>query len=165
MRERSLPKYQIMILVPYESFKIKTSLPLDDVLLKIANHVETKKTYWTLDISKSFQGIIRKDGFRLHRRTIFRISPCVIYGKFVQISTGTVITAKMSYHPLIIAFMCLFLSLILFGFIDATMNPVAGPNVILALLILSILSWFCIFMGGFWFEAKKSKSLLNDMFA
>ena len=58
--KRSLPKYQIMILVPYESFKIKTSLPLDDVLLKIANHVETKKTYWTVDISKSFQGSLKK---------------------------------------------------------------------------------------------------------
>ncbi len=154
-----------MILVPYESFKIKTSWPLDDVLLKIANHVETKKTYWTLDISKSFQGIIKNDGFRLHRRTIFRISPCVIYGKFDQISTGTVIIAKMSYHPLIIALMCLYLAIILFGFIDAIMNAVAGPIVIFALLILLIISWFCIFMGGFWFEAKKSKSLLNDMFS
>ena len=61
--------------------------------------------------------------------------------------------------------MCLCLVIILFGFIDAIINAVAGPIVIFALLILLILSCFCTFMGGFWFEAKKSKSLLNDKFS
>ena len=154
-----------MILIPYKSFKIKTSLTLDDVLLKLHNHVESKKGYWTFDICKSFQGNIKKDGFRLHRREILKIRPCVIYGKFDQISTGTAITVKMSYHPLIIVFMSLCLAPILVGFIDTVMNPRVGPIWIFALLILLILSWFFIFMGGFWFEVKKTKSLLTDIFS
>ena len=90
-----------MILIPYDTVRIHTSLPTDDVAARLAQVVDSERKWFQWDIPKRmFNGSVSKSGFRVMRNIVGRATYLpLIRGRFEPTVNGTDIFVTFSLHP------------------------------------------------------------------
>ena len=149
-----------MKLLPYNTFEIHTSLSLEEIIAALKKEVEPKKF---LRLSwrnyAFFEGDVSREGFKITRIIKYRNSFApIIRGTFKQSPTGTSVLIRMSLHPFVIVFLCIWLGVFISCFL-AQHYPLFVP-VMIILIFISVMV-----LGGFWYEVQETKpkliSILN----
>lgn len=149
-----------MKLLPYDTFEIRTSLTLEEIITALKKEVEPRKWFrWFSRDQVVFEGDVSRDGFKIGRIINYRNSFApIIRGTFKQSPNGTTVLIRMNLHPLVIVFLCIWLSGFI-GFFLSLNYPLFVPFAIM-LLFISVMV-----LGGFWYEVQETKpkliSILN----
>lgn len=161
-----------MKFLPIENIVYKTHLKPEEVLTRIKEVIEPKKTFRMTGIfaskdHKPYEGSIKGQTFDIRRIIGYRNSFIpIIQGIVAQDRQGTKITVKMQLHKLVFGFIVVWLimvSTIGVGFIGAT-----GPDGKISFLnfipVLMLVFVYAMTMGGFKYESIKSKKYLMELF-
>jgi len=91
-----------MILIPYDTIRIHTSLSIDDAAARLAQVVDSERKWFQWQIPKrTFNGSVSKSGFRIMRNIVGRTTYLpLIRGRFEHTVNGTNIFVTFSLHPL-----------------------------------------------------------------
>ena len=156
-----------MKILPYETFQIQTSLPLDGAIDLMRQNVEPKKWLRLSRSHKLFEGDVSSAGFKIMRIIHYRNSFLpVIQGTFEQGDEGTKINIKMRLHRLVMAFMCFW-----FGGVGIGMLAIGSGLVTVktdhSLVLLIPVGMFLFGWGltsvSFWVEVKKARRILSKI--
>jgi hypothetical protein len=156
-----------MKILPYETFQIQTSLPLDGIVDLMRQNVEPKKWLRFSRSHKLFEGDVSSAGFKIMRIIHYRNSFLpVIQGTFEQGDEGTRINIRMRLHQLVMAFMCFW-----FGGVGIAMLVTAGGlftgktehSLVLLIPIGMFLFGWGLTSISFWIEVKKARRLLSNI--
>ena len=165
-----------MFLIPFERLTIETPLSPEEVRQRLAEVIEPGRGFKSFSQNhKAYQGELKEHQFEVTRIIHYRNSFLpVIKGEIRQDLGGSVIDIKMSPHIFVIVFMMLW-----FGFAGTIFLVVAGVALVsfwqssgedISMLAgIYIPAGFLIFgyllvMGGFKFEAVKSKAFFRELF-
>ena len=155
--------------LPVDSFEIRTTQSPEALMRILDRQIEPQKLFrFGSRNHKPFQGDLSIDGFTMTRIIHYRNSFLpVIRGTFAPGPQGTNIAIKMTLHPIVIAFMAMWLGVV--GSIAMVLclsaifsNDVAWP-LPLAPLGMFVFGW-ALTSGGFWFEAHHTKKKLLRLF-
>lgn len=152
-----------MILWPYHSFDIETTLSLDECVASLSSEVEPQKWLRFSTTHKIFQGVISHTGFTVTRIIHYRNSFLpVASGTFRSSPRGTTVTIRMRMHPWVTAFMCVWFGGVGFALV-ALMSGHQGKH-FQGLIPLGMLMFgLALVNGGFWFEVKRTQPILERM--
>ena len=153
---------------PCDSFEIETTMSPEDIVASLSAKVEPRKLVRLTGFSShhaEFEGHISPDGFKITRILSYRNSFVpVITGRFLPRGSGTKIAIRMRVHLLATAFMCVWCGGLVWPVIAGLLT---GPPTAILLSVVSlgmlVFAWAMV-SGGFWFEAKKQKEMLIQMF-
>lgn len=148
-----------MKLWPSESFEIETSISQQEVVTFLESEINPKEWY-IFEISS--------DGFTIARKIDYRNSSLpVVRGTFRPGKAGITVVITMQLYPRVITFLyfCFgFLALAdLFLIVGSLIGEVPPSFGLLAPFIMLFIAWG-LFSGGFWFEVKKQKPILLEIF-
>jgi len=154
-----------MKLLPYDVFEFETPLPLEETITALKAEVEPKR--WFRGFSREhmfFEGEVTREGFKIMRIINYRNSFLpVIRGTFKQSTNGIDVMIRMSLHPIVLAFMCIWFGGVLVSLLAVgaglANNTISFSTPLLIPLGMLIFGWVMV-VGGFWFEAKKAKPKL-----
>jgi len=152
-----------MKFLPSDKFEIETTLSPTMIVDSLHLSIEPKKLFRMSSSSnhKPFQGEITQDGFKITRIIHYRNSFLpIITGRFLPGNPGLKVEIRMGLHPFVIAFMSIW-----FGGVGlfCTLELVFG-EADLWMPMGMVLFGIALVSGGFWFEAKKQKPMLIEMF-
>jgi hypothetical protein len=150
-----------MKLLPFDSFKIETSMSQENAVRILCSRMGYEgKDY--------FRGKIQQDGFKIYRIINYRNSFLpIIRGRFRQEVEGVIISIQMRLHLFTVGFTAVWFSGVLFSLILCIGSLYSGKinkPIFLFLLIIMLLFGWALVNGCFWYEAKKAKKILLEMF-
>ena len=130
--------------------------------------VEPTKWFRFFHEGKPFQGKCSREGFRITRIIRYRNSFLpIINGNYLNSSNGTTIQIKMGLHPIVIAFMGIWFGGVVIGAVSISYSLAireCGFQLPMLIPFAMLLFGIALVLGGFWFEAKKQKPLLESLF-
>lgn len=159
--------------IPYDSFEIETAMPIEDTVDLLQSNVEPKKVFRMERGYKFFEGKVSQTEFRMSRICGFRNNYIsYVYGNIMQSNSGTII--KVQIRPLIFRIVALGIWFCALGIVvfNAAINifmhyPV--PIVFLLIMLMCVLGFvcvvWCLFTVSFWWDAKKSKRKIYEIFS
>lgn len=155
---------------PCDSFEIETTMSTEDIVASLNARVEPRKLLRLRLIGFSshhaeFEGHISRDGFKI-TRIIDHLNSFlpVITGRFLPGESGIKIAIRMRLHLFATAFMCVWCGAWVSAGIAVLLSG-SATAVPLSVLWLSVLVFVWAMVSGcFWFEAKKQKDMLIQMF-
>ncbi len=165
-----------MKLIPYETLTINTSLHPEEALHKLQAVIEPKRIFrWWLSAHKPYEGVINGDQFTVSRILGYRNSfKPIIHGKIQHEINGCSIRITLSLDRLVILIMAIWFGLVFISFLSFLVNFIGSatpegkwqPNVVpSALISIGMLAFgYGLMMGGFIFEAAKSKAFFRKLF-
>jgi len=153
---------------PSDRFEIETTMSPEAIVTALNSKIEPKKLFRLSLDHAPFQGDISRDGFRITRIVHYRNSFLpVVTGKFLAGDSGTKVAIRLGLHPVVTAFMCVWFGIVGLAVVVALAGLPSGlaptspvPLIPLGMLVLG----WALVSGGFWFEAKKQKRMLIEMF-
>jgi hypothetical protein len=156
-----------MKFLPRDYYDIQSSLNREQVVELLGSEVEPRKLPRFSRQHKTFEGKVTWRGFKITRIIHYRNSffP-IIHGSFEQGGTGIDIKIRMRLHPFVIAFMCFWFGCLGLGICMLGVGVISGETEFSPSLLIpfgTLLFGWVLVSGGFWFEAKKAKALLNDI--
>ena len=155
--------------LPVDSFEIETTQSPESLVNLLSRHIEPQKLFrFGSRNHKPFQGSLSIDGFIMTRIIHYRNSFLpIIRGTFSPSPWGTKITIKMTLHPLVIAFMTMWLGSVGSMAVALCLAAIFSDDVAwpipLAPLGMFIFGW-ALTSGGFWYEARQTKKNLQQLF-
>ena len=156
-----------MKFLPYDSFEIETSFPLEDTIASLKSNVEPKRWLRFSRNHKIFEGEVARDSFKIMRIIHYRNSFLpIIRGTFQQCRTGVKVIVRMGLHPFVIAFIYIWFGGVGIGiiaFLKQLLRNQIQPSPMIFIPFAMLLFGWALVSGGFWFEARKVKILLNDI--
>jgi hypothetical protein len=157
-----------MKFLPYDKFEIETTMSPEAFVAALNSQVEPKRLFRMSSNHLPFQGDISRDGFRITRIIHYRNSFLpIVSGKYFPGPSGIVVEIWMGLHPLVIVFMCVWFGGVGFGAFAMLSGLVTGQVQASPILLIPfgmLLFGWALVSGGFWFEAKKQKRMLIEMF-
>lgn len=156
-----------MFVLPYRKLEIHSPHRVDGAMALLKNVVEPKKWLRVGSGGALFEGTITDASFEIQRIISYRNSFLPqLRGSIAAEGEGSRVSVTMQLHPVVMVFMIIWLSGVLFAaiaFIPAAVSDRA--NLGLALIPLGMLLFGVILtLGAFTFEAKKAERLLLDIF-
>jgi|LGVE01.1.fsa_nt_gb hypothetical protein len=153
-----------MKILPSDRFEIETELPLETAVEILQSSVEAKKFIRFSSGNAPFQGEISYDGFKITRIIHYQNSFLpVVTGKFLPGNSGVRVVVHLGLHPLVSAFMYFWFGGLGLGIIGIVAKFISKQILFSPMLLIPfgmmIFGWALV-SGGFWFEAKKQKSML-----
>ena len=157
-----------MKLLPIDSYEIETTQTLEEAAALLSSNVEPRKWFRFGRSHKLFEGEVTYEGFKILRIINYRNSFLpIIRGTFEQTQTGVKLALRMSLHPFVIAFMCVWFGGVGLGMLACVGGLIRSLSVPLPVFFIPfamlIFGWLLI-SGCFWFEVNKAKIMLNDIF-
>ncbi len=161
-----------MKFLPYENFKIKTPLNSYAVINRLKKVTEPSRHLWFWQTSKnSYQGKIEGNQFKISRAIGYRNSFLpIIKGEIRSDLSGSSVAISMQLHILVMFFMIYWLGNVGFSFLTSLDWAVydlltRGQADLFSLLPPAgmFLFGYLLTMGGFHFEARKSKKYLYEL--
>jgi len=156
-----------MKFLPWDHYDIQTSLNREQVVELLGSEVEPKKWLRFSRQHKTFEGEVTWQGFKIRRIIHYRNSFLpIVHGGFEQGDRGIDISVRMRLHPFAIVFSCFWFGFLGFGISMSGVGVISGKTEFSPFLLLPfgmVLFGWLLVSGGFWFEAKKAKALLNDI--
>ena len=157
-----------MKLLPYDSFEIATTMSAEGVIAVLNDATEPAKWFRLSTQHRTFQGSITGDGFRITRIVHYRNSFLpVIRGRLRPGPAGVTIAVTMSVHPFVTVFMCVWFGGVGLGIVTVLASLASGQTKAAPILLIPfamLLFGWTLVAGGFWFEARKAKLILVQMF-
>ena|SRR5687768_7943521 len=165
-----------MLFAPFERLTIETPLAPEEVRQRLAQIIEPKQMFRFFSRDhKAYQGNLNNDRFEVSRIIHYRNSFLpVIKGEIRPGLGGTVVDITMHPHPFVIAFMIIwfgFAGTIFAGILSTSLISIwqsnGGSLTDLAGVIFPagfLLFGYVLVMGGFKFEAAKSKAFFQELF-
>ncbi|MBN1359761.1 MAG: hypothetical protein JW993_04175 [Sedimentisphaerales bacterium] len=156
---------------PSDSFEIDTTLSREDIITHLNSSVQPGKPFRFFPSSaghKNFRGQISQDGFKISRTIDYANSfLSVITDRFLPGQSGTKVAVHMSLHPFVGGFMYVWFGGIGLGFVVTMFGLFSGrvaafPIVLIPSAML-VFGW-ALASGCFWFEARRQKPVLIQMF-
>jgi len=158
-----------MKLWPSDRFEIDTAMSPDEIVAALESNIEPGKFFRFQRHHAPFQGKVYEDGFRITRIIHYRNSFLpVVTGKFLPGASGIKVAIRMGLHPLVTAFMCVWFGGVGLGMIGVIAGLLSGqaPASLMLLIPFAMLAFGCALVWVcFWFEAKKQKTMLLEMFS
>jgi len=157
-----------MKLWPSDRFEIETALSPEAIVTALNTQIEPKKLFRFSTNHAPFQGEISRDAFRITRIIHYRNSFLpVVRGKFLPGTAGIKVAIRLGLHPFVTVFMCVWFGGVGLGAIAALAGLIRGqapasPMLLIPLAML-VFGWALV-SGGFWYEAKKQRPMLIEMF-
>lgn len=166
-----------MLLIPYEKLKIKSPLNATDVLKKLDDAIEPKRSFrkfWDSS-HKPYEGKIDGSQFITTRIIHYRNSFLpIIKGEVQSEISGSTINVTMHPHILVIIFMSLWLGFVGFFFIailssfisfisQAGTVSTTSPTVLFIPAVMFIFG-YTLLLGSFKFESVKTKAYFRELF-
>ena len=147
-----------MKLLPYDTFEVDSTLSAK----MLARALESKIEPRTLSRAPQkegaeFKGEVFEDGFKISRILLYRnsFSP-VVTGSFVPNGSGTNIQIKMAIHTFTAVFMAIWLAITCYILVTNYSSPLFAIGALVFGIVLTL--------GGFWWEARKQKPRLIEIF-
>ena len=156
-----------MKLWPYDSFEIDTQMTAEAIAAVLNDRIEPTKWFRWLEDHKTFQGTITRDGFKITRIINYRNSFLPIISGFLHPGpSGISVAIRMRLHPIITAFMFVWFGVALgiVAFIAALFGRQTEEHLVLLIPFGMLFFGWALMSGVFWFEAKKTKPILIEMF-
>ncbi|MDP6635281.1 MAG: hypothetical protein QGG42_10310 [Phycisphaerae bacterium] len=150
-----------MILLPYESWEIDSSLTVDELVAGMTSRTKPSKLLCTGSRNyASLQGGIHARGFCLHRVVHYHNSSLPhIYGRFVPRDNGTTIRVRMTFDPIVFAILVFMVGLFgIAGLVGILQSIRYAAYTFLMAGVLILLA-----CGGFFLEAGRTQNLLSEM--
>ena len=149
---------------PSDRFEIKTQMSLETAVATIKSSIEPKKFFRFSSGNAAFQGEVSYDGFKITRIIHYRNSFLpVVSGKFLPGNSGVRVVVHLGLHRLVSAFTCLWFGGVGFSIIRSVAELLSEqtPASLMLFIPFGMMIFGCALVsGGFWFEAKKQKSML-----
>ncbi len=157
-----------MRFLPHDSFDIETSMSPEEIARSLKASVEPRKLFRLSSKHAIFQGELLCNGFKISRIIHYRNSFLPIINGTIRAShSGFIISINMRLHRFVMAFMCFWFGGVSIGMLTAIMGLLSGKthsSLILLIPFGMLVFGWALVSGGFWFEAKKQKRLLIEMF-
>jgi hypothetical protein len=153
---------------PSDSFEIETTMTPEEIVDSLKCGVEPKKLFRFSSAHTVFQGDLMRDGFKISRIIHYRNSFLpIVHGTFRPGHSGSIVSIKMRLHRFVAAFMCFWFGGVVVGMLAVIFGLSSGKTQVSLMLLIPFgmlaFGWALV-SGGFWFEAKKQKLLLIEMF-
>lgn len=162
----------MMKYLPFENITYKTKLSSEEVINRIRNNIEPKRTFKITGIfgngsHKAYEGTVNGMSFNIVRIIGYRNSFLPrIKGEIERDSFGTKINVKMRLHPFVLVFMIIWCSgvgLGFFSFLNASLKKgTFEPEILIALGMLLLA--YGLTTVAFKYESIKSKQYLAQLF-
>jgi hypothetical protein len=152
-----------------DTFDIDTALSAPDIFSVLESEVEAPKWFrWWSSSGKKYQGEFTQTDFKIWRIISYRNSFLpIVEGIITPTTSGSLIAVTMRLHRFVAAFMLFWLGGVSVGLVSFSLAVMRGkmeplPNILLPLgmLLFGILLTSC----SFWWEAKRTKPFLIDLF-
>jgi hypothetical protein len=162
-----------MKFLPYERLKIMTALSSTEVLKRLDNAIEPKRSFRFLGSSaKPYQGRVEASHFEVSRIIGYRNSFLpMIKGDVQSEISGCSIHITMHPHIFVTAFMIFWLGGVGFFFLSFLYSFVSSLTELqttdLSLILIPggmFLLGYTMFLGGFKYESTKSKRFFRELF-
>lgn len=163
-----------MLLAPFERLTIETSLPPEEIRQKVADVIEPRRMFrFFSGEHKPYQGQLNDYRFEVSRIIRYRNSFLpVIKGEIRPDLGGSVIDITMHPHILVIIFIIIWVGLTVSAFfwtfliaLVAVVQSNSTEGVVGILFPIGGLMFvYLLVMGGFKFEAVKSKTFFQELF-
>lgn len=154
-----------MNILPSRTFTLKTTAPLVQVKQRLAKHIEEPKLVrWQFSYAHApYQGTISDTGFEIRRIIHYRNSFLPnIQGRFELLPVGTAVHITMQLHPLILAFMAVWLGIWYTATVPMTLFGGLSPLMGIGMLGMPLV--VCgIFLAAFHYEADRSQRELTQI--
>ncbi|GAB3694406.1 hypothetical protein GCM10027592_15280 [Spirosoma flavus] len=161
-----------MILLPYERITYRTRLCESEIITRLLDSVEPKRTFrfellWSSS-EKPYQGEIVGNQFTITRIIRYRNSFLPQISGVIQSGfQETTVQVKMGLHPFVIVFLCGwvgFISMFLTGIWANLFRSENHFNPIALLPLGMIVFAYAITMAGFKYESNRSRKDLLELF-
>lgn len=158
--------------LPFENIIYRTKLDSEQILMKIGEIIEPKKTFRMTGIfgssdHKLYEGSVNGNSFKMTRIIGYRNSflPRII-GIIEKDFNGTKVNVKMRLHPFVTVFMIIWLGGVGIGCLAAlTISSQSQNFEPMTLIPLGMLIFgYVLVTGGFKYESIKSKKYLAELF-
>lgn len=156
-----------MPFLPWDSFDFETAMSPEEILTTLKARVEPKKVFrFSSEGAADFEGTVAEDGFTINRIIRYHngFLP-IVTGKFRQGKAGTIIAIEMRLHRFAAAYMSVW-----FGGLGAgavlMLCKGEGTQLVVGLLGVAVMITLGLLLMNwpFWYEAKKQKAMLLEMF-
>lgn len=153
---------------PYDSFEIKTTMSEDEIVTLLNSEIKPRKTRSFFTNDTGFKCDVSLNGFKIIRIIHYQngFQP-IITGTFSKEKSGTTIKVNMELHPMVRIFMYIWLGFTGIGALTTTATLLSGHTSLspMSLIPFVMLIFGCVLTSAsFWFEAKKQKPLLFEIF-
>jgi len=153
---------------PSDKLEIETTMPLEAVVAALSSKIEPIKPLRFSRDHAIFQGYVFRDGFKISRIIHYPNSFLpVVTGKFLPGDSGIRAAIRLGLHPFVAVFMLVWFGVISLGIIAAAAGLLIGHPALsqmLPLLAGMLVFGLALVLGGFWFEARKQKPMLIELF-
>lgn len=158
--------------LPYENITYKSMVDSKEILNRIGEIIEPKKTFRMSGVSgnndhKPYEGYIKGNSFNITRIIEYQNSFLPRIKGNIENSFGTTkINVQMRLHPFVLVFTLLWCSAAGLGFLavlsSSIVKGIFEPTMFMPLVML--LFGYGLATGGFKYESKKSKQYLAQLF-
>jgi hypothetical protein len=158
--------------LPFENITYRTKLDSEEIIKRINDSIEAKKTFRILGIfgnsnHKPYEGNINGNSFNISRIIGYRNSFLPrIKGEIEKGYGSTSINVKMKLHPFVLAFMCVWCGGVGLGFIAFLNSSIEKetfePTIFIPFGML--IFGYGLTTVGFKYESIKSKKYLAKLF-
>lgn len=158
--------------LPFENITYKTQLDADEILKRLSEIIEPKKTIrmkgmFGSNDHKPYEGRIRKNTFSINRIIAYRNSFLpTIKGIIKEDANGTKVNVKIRLHEVAMVFMFIWfggVGIALLFFLAGMFNDQNFEPLILIPFLMLIFGYVLV-TGGFKYESIKSKKYLAQLF-
>jgi hypothetical protein len=154
-----------MTFLPFETIIIETPLTKEQTIANLTSNIEREKTFrlWNKSNSKAFEGQLTGNGFEIKRIIGYGNSFLpIVKGRIETIGTGTRLTVNLRLHIAVMIFMTVWFGLVGLSFIASLSSSKDSGDTFLFPLGMLIFG-YALTMGGYLFEAKRTKEILTDI--
>lgn len=155
-------------LLPYQKLVFESPLSREEIIERLTRKVIKRRQEWFEQSTIPFEGTVSDTGFQISRIINYHNSFLpVINGCFFSHMEGVRIEVTMRLRTNMLIFCIVWFSFIGFAIINGTFfSPGGSPPTLIEVLptCLFYLFFYFLFALGFWFEAKKAKNLLSEIF-
>jgi len=151
-----------MMFIPYKRVAIPTSLAVDEVVSRLSQSVDARRSVWLWPWRprSEYFGKVSPEGFQIVRSIRGRNTYLpLITGRFTPSASGTVVTARLTLHPVAVIILAIF-----FGSAEF-LSIRAGDGCAIGLLIAFVILHCGMNLFGFYPEEKRSIDWLCNLFA
>jgi hypothetical protein len=153
-------------LLPFDRFKIETTLTSDEVHNILAANVEPSQWLRFRGNRCPWEGEVMTESFRIRRIIRYRNSYLpLLRGHIIATSGGSIVEGTMTLQPIVLGFMIFWFSGVILLGGSMTVSLLAhGAWQPMALIPLGMLVFgWILTSGAFTFEARKARASLGEM--
>ncbi len=159
-----------MKIFPRDIFQIETSMTTSEIISTLEANVEPRKWLrWPFSDTKRFEGEYSRDGFKIMRIISYRNSFLPIIEATIRPTAfGNRIAVLMRLHRFVALFMAIWFGGIGTGLVISLLASTKGRSdsfpFVLFPMGMMIVFGIVLVSGSFWWEVKKTKPIIIDMF-